>query len=234
MGIFTKLSPFPRIVLLEFSGVINASTVEPYLTIVKSLQESRRIAGIVLKINSGGGSAASTENLYLALKRLSEKKPLYCYIFEIAASGGFWLACSSQRIYAPSTAIVGSIGVISTKPMLSEIMKKMGVSLQVVKKGKHKDMHLFHRKYTHEEEEKMGELSDDIYRRFCEVVSERRKLDISQIEKLATGEIFSACKALEHGLIDGISDLESVLEEMYTTTGVKRGRIVYIRSRPPY
>jgi protease-4 len=233
MGILERLSPFKRIAVLEFSGMISSSSIEPYLHIVRALSESRKIAGIVMKMNSGGGSAAATENLYLALRKLSEKKPLYCYVFEIAGSGGFWLACASDKIYASTTAVVGSIGVISLKPLLSEIMEKLGISLEITKKGRHKDMHLFHRKYTREEERKMDELNSEIYTRFCEIVSERRGLEKKMVEKIATGEIFSARKAKEFGLIDGISDMDHVLEQMYAATGVKRGRIVYIKPRPP-
>lgn len=233
MGILTRLSPFRHIALLEFSGMISSSTIEPYLHIVKALSGSRKIAGVVMKMNSGGGSAAATENLYLALRKLSERKPLHCYVFEIAGSGGFWLACASDKIYAPATAMVGSIGVISLKPLLADIMDKLGISLEVTKKGRHKDMHLFHRKYTKEEERKMDELNGEIYNRFCEIVSERRGMERKKVEELATGEIFSARKAGELGLIDGISDLDFVLEQMYTATGVKPGRIIYIRPRPP-
>jgi protease-4 len=233
MGILERLSPFKHIALLEFSGIISSSSIDPYLRIVKALSGSRKIAGVVMKINSGGGSAAATENFYLALRKLSEKKPLYCYVFEIAGSGGFWLACASDKIYAPTTAVVGSIGVISLKPLLTEIMEKIGISLEITKKGRHKDMHLFHRKYTREEERKMDELNGETYTRFCEVVSERRGLEKKKVEELSTGEIFSARKAKELGLIDGISDMDYALEQMYSATGVKRGRIVYIKSRPP-
>jgi len=233
MGIFERLSPFKRIAVLEFSGIVSSSSIEPYLHIVRALSRSRKIAGVVMKMNSGGGSAAATENFYLALRKLSEKKPLYCYVFEIAGSGGFWLACASDKIYAPTTAVVGSIGVISLKPLFSEIMEKLGISLEIIKKGRHKDMHLFHRKYTKEEERKMGELNGEIYTRFCEIVSERRGLKKKKVEEIATGEIFSARKAKELSLIDGISDMDNVLEQMYAATGVKRGRIVYIKPQPP-
>jgi len=102
-----------------------------------------------------------------------------------------------------------------------------------MKKGIHKDMSFFHRESTEEERLKMDVLHEDIYQRFIEIVSEGRGMDKEKVLPLATGELFSAKKGLELGLIDRICDFEDVLDTISEETGVSKEKVVWIKPRKP-
>src|SRR3972149_1085671 len=172
--------PMERLAVVSYSGPISRRETEDYLRLFKAIEEMKGIKGVLLEIESPGGSATASECLFDRLKRLNDKKPLYCYA-HMAASGGYMAALAAKKIYAPSTAVVGSIGVISVKPVLRELMERFGVKLEVMKKGELKDMTLFHRESTQEEKKKWDNLNEAIYSRFIEMVSERRGMDKDRV-----------------------------------------------------
>lgn len=229
---FRRRLPGGKIAVLPYSGAIFMRPIENYINIVRMLEKSKMIKGVILRMESHGGGATASEMFYNALKRLSKVKPLYCYTI-FAASGGYMVSCGARKIFAPATGVIGSIGVISLKPVLKEIMSKIGIGLEVVKKGSYKDMSLFHREFTGEERVKMDALNEDIYQRFIEIVSEGRKMDKERVLTLATGELFSARKGLELGLIDRICDFEEVLDLMSEETKISKERVIWIKPRRP-
>lgn len=232
MDWFRRRLPGGRIAILSFSGAIFMKSIEPYLNIVRMIEKAKRIKGVILRIESHGGGATASEMIYHALKRLSSAKPLYCYTI-FAASGGYMISCSAKKIFAPSTAVIGGIGVLSLKPVLREVMERVGIRLEVMKKGVSKDMTLFHRESTDEERLKIDALNEDIYQRFIEIVSEGRGIEKDKVLSIATGELFSAKKGLDLGLIDGVCDFEEVLERMSEETKVSKERTIWIRPRRP-
>lgn len=229
---FRRRLPGGKIAILPFTGTIFMRSAEPYINIVRALERSKGIRGVVLRMESHGGGAAASEMLYNALRRLSKAKPLYCYAL-FAASGGYMACCGSKKIFAPASGIIGGIGVISMKPVLKEIMNRMGIGFEITKKGIHKDMSFFHRESTEEERLKMDALHEDIYQRFIEIVSEGRGMDKEKVIPLATGELFSAKRGLELGLIDRICDFEEVLDTISEETGVSKEKIIWVKPRRP-
>jgi protease-4 len=162
--------------------------IDEYLGLFRVLEENRRIKGVMLEMESPGGSSTASECLFHRLKRLNEKKPLYCYAL-MAASGGYMAAAAARKIYASSTALVGSIGVLSVKPVLREFMEKVGVNLEVMKKGAMKDMTLFHRESTEEERRSWEALHEEIYARFIDLVAGARALEREKVAAIASGEL---------------------------------------------
>jgi len=229
---FRRRLPGGKIAVLPYSGAIFMRHIENYINIVRMLERSKMVKGVILRMESHGGGATASEMFYNALKRLSKVKPLYCYTI-FAASGGYMASCGARKIFAPATGIIGSIGVISLKPVLKEIMDRMGIGLEVIKKGIYKDMSLFHRESTEEEMVKMDALNEDIYQRFIEIVSEGRRMDREKVLTLATGELFSARKGLELGLIDRICDFEDVIDLMSEETRVSKEKVIWIKPRRP-
>lgn len=223
-----------KVAVIRYSGAITSQSVSPYINIFKKIEKIKSIKGIIFIIDSPGGSAIHSELLYFAIKRLQEKgKKLYGYL-EVSASGGYMIACALERLYAPSSAIIGSIGVISMKPVLKEILEKLGIGYEVIKKGEHKDMWLFTRKYSDEERASIDELQEDIYTRFIEIVSGGRKIPQEDILKLATGELFSSKKSLANKLIDEISDFDKALEDLCKEVNVDPSRTVYMSIKKPF
>lgn len=229
---FRRRLPGGKIAIVPFSGAIFMKSAEAYINIIKMLEKSKKIRGVLLRMDSHGGGATASEMFYLALRRLSKVKPLYCYTI-FAASGGYMASCAANKIFAPSTGVIGSIGIISLKPVLKEIMSRVGIGLEITKKGSHKDMSLFHRESTEEERLKMDALNEDIYQRFIEIVSEGRNMDREKVLALATGELFSAKKGLELGLIDRICDFEDAIDLISEETKVSKERVVWIKPRKP-
>lgn len=225
--------PFQRLAIVPFSGAISKRVVDEYIMLFKFLEESRNIRGVMIELECNGGSATASEILFDRLRRLNDKKPLYCYAL-MAASGGYMAALGARKIFAPSTGLIGSIGVLSIKPVLKDFMERLGVRLEVMKKGSMKDMGLFHRESTEEEKKRWDAINEDIYERFIEIVSERRKIDKEKVKEIATGELFAAKRAKEIGLIDGVSDFESFLMELSKDTGVKKEKTVIIKPKKPF
>jgi protease-4 len=222
-----------RLAIVPLSGTIIRRSIDEHLRLFKALEENEGFKGVMLELESPGGSAAASECLHDRLRRLNAKKPLYCYAL-MAASGGYMAASAARKVYAPSTAVVGSIGVLSLKPVVRELMERMGIGLEVMKKGAMKDMSLFHRESTEEEKKSWEALHQDIYERFIEMVAEARGMERERVRELATGEVFSARRAVELSLIDGVRDFDSAMEELFAETGVKPGRAVVIRPKKPF
>jgi protease-4 len=222
--------PVERMAVVPLSGPIFSRTIEQYAGLFQGLERSGNIKGVMLEIESPGGSAVASEYLYDRLKRLNEKKPLYCYAL-MAASGGYMAAAAARKIYAPSTGLVGSIGVLSIKPVVRGLMERAGISLEVMKKGAMKDMTLFHRESTEEERRVLESLQEDIYERFIEMVSTARSMPREKVRELATGELFSGRRAGTLGLIDGVRDYQDALEELSRETGVSPLKTMTLRPR---
>jgi protease-4 len=129
------------------------------------------------------------------------------------------IACASQHIVANPGALIGSIGVISVRPMLQAALEKLGVDINVTKSGSLKDMGAFWRPSTPEEEAKLQSLIDESYERFVSVVARARNIETADVRALATGEVFWAPKALEVGLIDELGDLDTAVERAAEIAG---------------
>ena len=140
------------------------------------------------------------------------------------------IACASQRIVASPSAIVGSIGVISIRPVLQQLLERLGVSVNVNKSGALKDMGAFWRDATPEESQKMQSLIDDSYDDFVSLVAKARGMEESRVRELATGEVFWAPKAKEVGLIDEMGDLDRAIDLAAELSGAPR-RPVFVRPR---
>lgn len=224
--------PGERLAVVSFEGVMMARSVAPYQRLLRFVERNRFIKGLLFQIDSPGGSASASEMLYYSLKRVREKKPVYSYSL-MAASGGYMVACGAKKVFSPPTGVVGSVGVLSIKPVLKEVMEKIGVRLEVMKKGASKDMSLFHRELTDDERARFDELHEDLYSRFIEIIVEGRNLEEEKVRALATGELFSAKKSLELGLIDEITDIDSAIESLAEETGVKAENTVYLKVRKP-
>jgi protease-4 len=195
-----------------FGPIMGGKRTANHVSLINSLKENHRIKSVVIDIDSPGGVATSSDSLYQAVSRLSSEKPVVAYISGVSASGAYMMSCAATKTIALPSAIVGSIGVISARPILEELLQKIGVHFAVTKKGHLKDMGAFYRKSTEEEEKKEQELIDSFYRYFVEVVAKSRNLDEETVKSLATGEVFLGEKAKDLGLVDEIGDLETALD----------------------
>ena len=178
--------------------------------LVEEIEANRRdqsVKAVILRINSPGGEVAPSQEIYEAILRLREEKPVVASLGSVAASGAYYAAVAADTIVADPGSVVGSIGVILMYPTARELMEKVGIEVQVYKSGRLKDMGSFSREPTEEEEEVFDSIIADVYDQFLTAVADRRRMDRDVAAALGDGRIFSGRQALEVGLIDGIGDL---------------------------
>ena len=210
------------VAIVEIHGVIgNHVKIPEFSRLIDSVADNQRLKALLLDIDSPGGSATGSEVLYRAIQRVAEEKPVYAYVRGMGASGGYYLACAASKVYALPTALVGSIGVIYLRPVLEQLLSKVGVDFSVYKSGEFKDMTGFWRSPTDRESEKFQELINEIFDNFVAVVAEGRSLDETKVREIATGEIMTAQKGIGQGLVDEIGDFKDALEAAAEAGGCK-------------
>lgn len=174
----------------------------------------------MLDVDSPGGSATASDDLFLALRRLAERKPLVAAIRGTGASGAYLASVAARTIVAQPHAVVGSIGVISAGPRLSRLLDRLGVGISETKAGRLKGMGAPWRDETDEERAKEQDLVDAFYDAFVDRVATGRGISIERARELATGEVWLGDRARELGLVDEIGDLERAVELASAAAGV--------------
>lgn len=223
----------PRIAILEISGSIGMQVRGPeMIRTIRALTEDPRIRGVVIEIESGGGSASTSEAIHSELRRLSNRKPTIAFVMNGALSGGYLLACGARRIVAVQTALVGSIGVIMMRPIVQELMEKVGVQMRVTHKGDLKAMFQPWQEPSEDEQQRVDALVDEYYDWFVNTVAESRKLDPAKVREYATGEMFTARAGKEIGLVDDLGDLDTAIDMVCEMSRTPR-RLQYVRPRRP-
>ncbi len=180
------------------------------------------IKAIILRINSPGGSVTATQEVGDEIKKIRAKgKLVVTSMGDIAASGGYWLAACTDKIYANSTTLTGSIGVYISYSNWEELYKKIGVKSDKIKSGVHKDILANDRPMTEEERQLIQNIVDENYDEFVNVVAEGRKLDRLRVKELADGRIYSGRQAKELGLVDELGNLYDVVDKTAKEVGIQ-------------
>jgi len=207
------------VAVIRINGVISASGDGAIASgetspenIIKDIQEAEdddEVKAILLRINSPGGTAGSSEEIYSAIKQI--KKPVVASISDIGASGAYWIASGADKIIANASSEVGSIGVIIAIPNLQKLFNKLGVDLQVISQGKYKDLGNPARPLTSEEKKILKDHSFIIYNKFVDDVAKSRNIPRSKVLKIANGLTYPGSVAKELKLIDGIGNYSDSL-----------------------
>ncbi|MDD3806755.1 MAG: signal peptide peptidase SppA [Candidatus Marinimicrobia bacterium] len=189
---------------------------EPILEDLDEIASIRDLKALILHINSPGGGAAASQELYYAVKRIKQKYgyPIVAVLTSVGASGGYYVAQAADSIYALPGTLTGSIGVIMDFPQWLEMMEKIGVNVEVVKSGKYKDTGSPYREFTQEDRQYYQQLVNDVYDQFIMAVSESRELDINEVKTLADGRIFTGRQAYKLGLIDHLGTEQDAIEAL--------------------
>jgi protease-4 len=220
-----------RLAYVAFRGTIRERSVEPYLRILRGLRERRRVKGVLLDISSGGGESIASTDFYLAVKRLDAVKPVVASIGSLGASGAYMAALGARRIVAYPESAVGSIGVIYPHFAVRDLLRRLGVSVELLHVGEHKDAFQGYRPLTDTERAKLQAVAQEGYDEFVNLVARERKRPFEEIRALATGEFWTGARALQLGLVDALGDREAALEELAKMTGVSVRKTV--RVTPP-
>jgi protease-4 len=216
-----RLFPPGRVAILRLYGPIaGGARTADWIELVRRLRESRRVPAVVLDIDSPGGSATASDDVFLALERLAARKPLVAAIRGTGTSGSYLAAMAARTIVTQPHAIVGSIGVISAGPRLPRLLDRLGVSVSESRAGRFKGMGMPWRDETDEERAKEQAIVDAFYGAFVARVARSRHLSEDRVRELATGEIWLGEQAVALGLVDAIGDLERAVELAADAAGV--------------
>ncbi|HAP66277.1 MAG TPA: signal peptide peptidase SppA, partial [Nitrospinae bacterium] len=217
-----------KLALVRIEGVITES--EDIVRQIKKYREDSSIKGIVLRIDSPGGAVGPSQEIYKEVLKTTERKKVVASMGGLAASGGYYIACAANKVFANPGTITGSIGVIMAFSHFEELMKKLGLKTTVIKSGKFKDAGSPVRELTEEEKKILQSVSDDIHGQFIEAVANGRNLKIELVKELADGRIFSGRQAKESGLIDELGTLEDAISYATKLAGIKdKAKIVQER-----
>jgi len=179
---------------------------------LRRIGEIETIKAVVLRINSPGGSIGAVQEIYEEVNRLKEKgKKVVVSMGDVGASGAYYIACAADKIVANAGTVTGSIGVLMSLGNMEELFRKIGIRVEVIKRGKHKDIGSLSREMTPEERKLLQGLIDDAYDQFLQAVIEGRNLKKGEAEKIAQGQVFTGRQAKNLGLIDEIGNFQDAV-----------------------
>ncbi|MCH1517997.1 MAG: signal peptide peptidase SppA [Flavobacteriaceae bacterium] len=198
--------------ILYGEGSENIIGQDVFLEAIEDAVKNRRVKAIVLRIDSPGGSALSSDIIWNALLKAKEKKPLVVSMGNVAASGGYYLAAAGDEIYANDLTITGSIGVFATLPNAKKFTESIGINAQHVLTHKNAlGFSLFESPST-EFRASIKEGIEHVYDTFKARVAEGRNMSLEEVEEIAQGRVWTGKQALENGLVDGLGGFEQALE----------------------
>lgn len=201
----------------------------PMVKTIEELIQDERIKGVVVRVNSPGGSATASEAIRQALDELARKKPVVFSMGEVAASGGYWVSCIGQPIYAERATITGSIGVFSLKLSIGSLLRRVGVHVESVLLDESAASNAIDRAWSESEVANMQRFIDDVYERFIKLASQSRNIPSEKLKTLAGGRVWSGEQAKTHGLIDEIGGLDDCIAAVAKKANVEKYKVI---SRP--
>ena len=247
LGSMKQWIPFlksePTVAVVRMSGAIVASgrglSDQSLAPLLEKAFRKGKPAAVALVINSPGGSPVQSSLIGARIRRLAEEKeiPVYAFVEDVAASGGYWLASAADEIWADESSILGSIGVISSNFGLSEFISRHGIERRVHTAGKSKSMMDPFQPEKAADVKRLKELLGDIHESFKAQITARRGAKLAEGKDLFTGDIWVGQKALDVGLIDGIGHLVPKMKEVFgdkvrfRTYGQKKGLFARIGAR---
>lgn len=207
--------------LFGAGGQMGADTIASAITEAANDDE---FAGIILRVDSGGGSASASEVIAKAVEYAAyQGKPLVISMGSVAASGAYWLAAPATAIVAEGGTLTGSIGVFAGKIVTGELWERFGVNWESVQQGDNAGMFSSQQPFTADERARLNRFLDSIYADFIDRVAEGRNLPRDQVEQIAQGRVWTGAQALERGLVDRIGGLETAVEELALALNLPAG-----------
>ena len=217
-----------------FGLVEEESTLARIESELKRAGEDDDVRALVLRINSPGGGATASDQIYSELVRFKRERrvPVIAALGDLAASGGYYVACAGDRIVAHPTTVTGSIGVLLMNLNVEGLLGKIGVRNETYKAGLHKDLLSPLRGATTEERKIIQTILDSMHARFIGVVRESRPgVDAARLPELTDGRIFNADQAVAAGLVDEIGDLRRAIALAERAAGIEKARVVMYHRR---
>ena len=218
--------------LVEIVGPIVSS--DNAVRMIKKYRDNNSVKAIVVRLETPGGGVAASQEIYEALRNARTKKPVVCSMGEVAASGGYYIACGCDSIVANPGSLTGSIGVILSYAVLEELFRKIGISYEVIKAGAVKDLASPFRQMTPQERALLQSMIDDVHLQFMEAVSEGRNIPLDSVKLFADGRLFSGRQAFNLKLVDKLGTQDDAVIMAGNMAGLKETpKVIKERKRRP-
>lgn len=194
---------------------------------IRKIAKDAKVKALVLRVNSPGGSALASEIIYNELQNLHKKMPIVVSMGNVAASGGYYISCAGDKIYADANTITGSIGVVGIMFNLGTFMEsKLGVNFDAIKTEQYADFPNTYRDMTAAEHNIIQAYLDSVYVTFKTRVADARKLTLTEVENIAQGHVYTGMDALNLKLVDAIGGINDALKHAVTLAKVKDYKVV--------
>ncbi len=227
--------PIEGVISFEHGSLARGQSVDELVATLNRIKDKEEVKAVVLRINSPGGSVGAVQEIHGAIKKLKAKGKFIVSSFgDISASGGYYVASLSDKIYCQPGSLTGSIGVIMQLPNVQVLLNKVGVSFTTLKSGGMKDSGSPFRSMTETERAYFKEVLMDAYGQFFQAVKEGRKMDDATLRPLADGRIFSGQMAFKNKLVDELGSLDDAIEGAKKLAGLenKKPEIIFQKDRP--
>ncbi|MGB9596324.1 MAG: signal peptide peptidase SppA [Candidatus Poribacteria bacterium] len=222
--------PGNKLALIEINGTITDSS--KIIEEIQRYKDDKSVKAIVLRIDTPGGVVAPVQEIYEELNKVDKK--IIASMGSSATSGGYYIACTADRIFANPGTLTGSIGVRMNFPRIVELSKKVGIDSETIKSGQYKDSGSAYRYFTPEEKKLFQDMVDDVYNQFVDAVYNGRKhtnLTKAQIIKIADGRVMSGRQAFQYKLVDELGNLEDAIQYAAKIGGIE-GKPKIARKKP--
>jgi len=231
------------VAVIRLDGAITSGP-EDYLTttgitpdrvadLLKQAAADPAIKAVVVRVNSPGGSVVASDEIYHSFSEF--EKPIVIWMGEMAASGGYYIACGGDYIFAHPDTLTGSIGVISQFINVEELLDEIGVDVVVITSGPHKDFGSLFREMTEEEQALWKKITDEIYQGFVELVAQARDMPLEVVRELADGSVYTGRQALELGLVDEVGTPDDAIAKAAELGGIEgEPRVIELKTTPTF
>ncbi len=201
----------PKVALISIDG-----TISEYVDVIDNISKAEKessVKSVVIRVDSPGGAVGSSQEIYRAIEKLRQKKPVVVSMGNVAASGGYYISAPANVIYANPGTITGSIGVIIQHVDVSEILNKLGVKVNTIKSGENKDILYPTKPLLPEQKEILEKTVLDVYEQFLDAIVKYRPIKKEVLRTYADGRVFSGKEAQKLGLVDKIGNIQDAIDE---------------------
>lgn len=203
--------------------------------LIKDLEDARKdpkIKAVIIRINSPGGSALASDNIWYAIQKVRKEKPVYASMGDVAASGGYYISMACDTIVAYPNTITGSIGVISMVPNLTGTLDKLGVTVDTINVGNNSQFMNGTLPFKESDKAKFREIMKSVYDDFVGKAAKSRKMEFEQLRALAKGRVWTGTDAKRVGLVDTLGTVKTAFDIAKTRIGIPKGKKVYVEFYP--
>jgi protease IV len=197
---------------------------------LRTAKEDKDVKAVVLRIDSGGGSALASDLMWHEAQGLG--KPMVASMGDVAASGGYYIAMGADKIYATPGTITGSIGVVGGKLAIHGLYDKVGISTETIERGRNSGLFSSSEKFTDSEREVIKGTMEDMYRQFTEKAAKGRHMEVDKLRALAGGRVYTGRQALANGLVDQLGTLDDAIAQAKQLAGIDKDAKVTIETLP--